>query len=305
MHYKNFVCFLFSMLLAAVATLARAESVEGQKVVIQHGTVKVTQDEVKQYIKLNVPPEKQDVFVSDRKRVEDTVFGMFVTRELANAAIGRGLSEEERLELNEVTARTLSKLQLNHIYEHAIKPDFTKLAKESYLGRIDKFTVPDTIHVKHILISMDGRSDTAAFERANEVLTKLKSNDKPFSDLAIEYSDDPSVKDNKGDLGNFTHGRMVKPFEDAAFALVNIGDIAGPVKTKFGYHIIQLVAKEKSHTRPFEDIKQRLIEEQKSAYRKQLVNAEVERFKNLKDVKLDDKVLSELVVNPLAQLRKD
>lgn len=302
--YKRVVTALMTVLVSAATTQVYAAS-EADKVVIRHGEVSVTQNEVKQYVKMNIQPDKQDVFVSDRKRIEDTVFGMFVTRELANAARNRGLSVAEQQELNEVTARTLSKMQLDYMYEQSKKPDFARLAKETYLGKIDQFATPDSIHAEHILISTKTHSDADALALANEVLNKLKSSTKSFSDLALEYSEDPSAKNNKGDLGSFSHGKMVKPFEDAAFSLVDVGDIAGPVKTEFGYHIIKLVAKNKGRVRPFDEVSSKLIAEEKSSFRKQLVDDEVNRLKKLDGVKLDQDALSELVVNPLAHLKKD
>lgn len=65
-----------------------------------------------------------------------------------------------------------------------------------------------------------------------------------FSKLAADSSTDPSAATNYGDLGWFTTGQMVAPFEEAAFALENIGDVSEVVQTDFGYHIIQLLGRE-------------------------------------------------------------
>lgn len=60
-----------------------------------------------------------------------------------------------------------------------------------------------------------------------------------FNILALEFSEDPTVNANKGDLGYFDRQTMVKPFTDAAFA-ANIGDLIGPIETQFGYHLIKV-----------------------------------------------------------------
>ena len=59
-----------------------------------------------------------------------------------------------------------------------------------------------------------------------------------FEDVAMAYSDDPSAKNNKGNLGWFSAFRMVYPFEDAAYK-TPVGQISMPVKTRYGYHIIR------------------------------------------------------------------
>lgn len=72
---------------------------------------------------------------------------------------------------------------------------------------------------------------------AEEILKKLQAGGN-FSALAEQYSIDGSRR-RGGDLGEFGRGMMVKPFEEAAFALEKKGDISGIVKTQFGYHIIK------------------------------------------------------------------
>lgn len=86
------------------------------------------------------------------------------------------------------------------------------------------------IRASHILV------DTK--EQAENLLMDI-NNGIAFEDLAKEYSKCPSKRDG-GDLRWFGKGMMVKPFEDAAFALKNIGDISEPVETQFGWHLIKL-----------------------------------------------------------------
>jgi parvulin-like peptidyl-prolyl isomerase len=104
---------------------------------------------------------------------------------------------------------------------------------------------PGHIRASHILISYAGvprtqaaRTQGDALELVEEIHTRLKQGE-DFEGLARRYSDCPSAQSEKpGDLGFFDKGKMVKPFEDAAFAL-EVGEISGIVETKFGYHIIK------------------------------------------------------------------
>jgi len=81
------------------------------------------------------------------------------------------------------------------------------------------------------------KQDTASVVREFEKIRERLSGGESFTALAMEYSADPSVRTNKGDLGYFKHSDMVTPFADAAFA-ANAGSIVGPVLTNYGYHLI-------------------------------------------------------------------
>jgi peptidyl-prolyl cis-trans isomerase SurA len=102
------------------------------------------------------------------------------------------------------------------------------------------------LRASHILISCApdaAPKDTlAAYNKAMEVYNKLiKGGD--FQKLAREYSNDPSVANNGGDLGYFSAFQMIYPFENAAYKLGDTGKISTPVRTQFGYHIIKITDK--------------------------------------------------------------
>jgi peptidyl-prolyl cis-trans isomerase C len=88
--------------------------------------------------------------------------------------------------------------------------------------------MPNKVHCAHILVKTE--------KEANEVLERLKKGEK-FASIAKEVSLCPSGK-RGGDLGTFSRGKMVKEFENAAFALQK-GQISPIAKTKFGYHVIK------------------------------------------------------------------
>jgi peptidyl-prolyl cis-trans isomerase C len=88
--------------------------------------------------------------------------------------------------------------------------------------------MPNKVHCTHILVKTE--------KEANTVLERLKKGEK-FANIAKEVSLCPSGK-RGGDLGTFGRGKMVKEFEEAAFALQK-GQISPIVRTKFGYHIIK------------------------------------------------------------------
>lgn len=98
------------------------------------------------------------------------------------------------------------------------------------------------IQARHILIRTEGPDTTMAYAKMDSVRQAILAG-ADFGDAARAISDDPGSGANGGDLGSFGVGRMVPPFEKAAFGLENIGDISEIVRTRFGYHIIQLTGR--------------------------------------------------------------
>ena len=99
------------------------------------------------------------------------------------------------------------------------------------------------IRASHILFSLDENAVPAdtlkVYNQALEVRKKALAGES-FESLAEKFSQDPSAKDNKGDLGYFTAFRMVYAFESAAFK-TKVGEISMPTRTRFGYHLIKVI----------------------------------------------------------------
>lgn len=118
-----------------------------------------------------------------------------------------------------------------------------KEVSDYYQVNKEKFKMPETVHARHILLSINaGDDDKKKGEKKAkaEMLRKKLLSGADFAGLAAKNSDCPSKK-NGGDLGTFPRGQMVKPFDEAAFSQkVNV--IGPVVATDFGYHIIQVLA---------------------------------------------------------------
>jgi peptidyl-prolyl cis-trans isomerase D len=118
-----------------------------------------------------------------------------------------------------------------------------------HLIKVYEFTKgkEDFIHAQHVLLRINAGDTVAARDKAREVLAKARSGE-DFGDLAAKYSTEPGASAGRGDLGWFGKGRMVKAFEDAAFG-AKPGQIVGPVKSEFGYHVIKVLARDNKQAR--------------------------------------------------------
>ncbi len=126
-----------------------------------------------------------------------------------------------------------------------------------------RFTEEKQVQARHILFSI---ADSASDERkadtrstAQRILERARGGE-DFAALAEEYSQDTGTASNGGDLGFFGRGRMVKPFEEAAFGM-DVGQVSDLVETTFGFHIIKVEAIQPERIKPLEEVADTVTEE--------------------------------------------
>ena len=212
-------------------------------------------------------------------------------KEFSNEAEFEGVLA--KMNISEVDLR--SKLKKNMAIQQFIDRQFAQKVtisgeetKSYYDSHLDSFKQPEEVKASHILIKIDSQAKesqkTEARKKLEEVQKKLNKGD-DFAALAKEFSQGPSSAKG-GDLGYFRRGQMVKPFEEAAFAL-RPGEVSDIVETRFGYHLIKIFDKRPETTMAFKDIKEKLqhylkqgkVREQVSAYVEELKGkAKVERL---------------------------
>jgi peptidyl-prolyl cis-trans isomerase C len=150
----------------------------------------------------------------------------------------------------------------------------------------EKFKTPELVHARHILITLDQNADKKQKKEARALLKKLKkevADGADFAELAKKHSRGPSAP-NGGDLGFFDRGKMVKPFEDAAFKL-KPGEVSDIVETQFGYHLIKMEEKQPSRVVPKEEIAGRIEGYLLQVKYEESLNKEIERLKQ--DAKIE------------------
>ena len=111
-----------------------------------------------------------------------------------------------------------------------------------------QFVVPDSVDARHVLV------DTKAKAEKVQQLLAADNSDANWNKVAKQYSTDPGSKDKGGSLGNFPKGRMVPEFDKVAFS-IKPGTISVPVKTQFGWHVIEVTKKTPGSSKTFEEAK--------------------------------------------------
>ncbi len=163
--------------------------------------------------------------------------------------------------------RTPERIKLDYILlsANALASDGSsvdeKQLQELYESRLDQYRTPEQRRVRHILITLPMGADENAGLEARARIDKLHGSLKlgaDFAELAKESSQDPGSAGQGGDLGMFEKGLMDQAFDEAAFAL-ELGAISEPVRSSFGYHLIQVTEIQAEQVVPFEEVREELV----------------------------------------------
>ena len=177
-------------------------------------------------------------------------FDKLLDEQAKNPQVQKDVAIGEFFEKNVMKTVNVTDEEVRKYYEDNKATQFTEPADQ-----------PDTVRASHILImAEEGKAKPeemkAALEKATKIMADLKKDPKKFEETARAESQCPSSRQG-GSLGAFGKGQMVPEFEKAAFDL-KVGELAGPVKTKFGYHIIRRDPAKGPTVTPFETVKPQL-----------------------------------------------
>jgi peptidyl-prolyl cis-trans isomerase D len=155
--------------------------------------------------------------------------------------------------------------------------------RKYYEDHQNDFGTPEERRAEHILISVNATAPQAEQDaskaKAEQLLQQARQNPAKFAELASKNSQDPGSAAKGGDLGFFGRGMMVKPFDDAVFAL-KVGEISGLVKSVFGYHIIRLVAIKPSRILPLDEAREGILNKLRQQKAADMFAELAEKFSN-------------------------
>lgn len=167
------------------------------------------------------------------------------------------ISEEEMIN-NIVTEKLKEKIIIK---EKSIKDPTEDEIATFYRENPAMFGRPETVRAKHVLLKLSAKDPAEKQKEVQEKAQKIYAEAKggrPFEQLVSSYSESPS-KERGGDLGYMTRGRMVKTFEEPIFN-AQPGDIVGPLRTEFGYHIVLVEEKTQAQLLSLADARPRVLD---------------------------------------------
>jgi peptidyl-prolyl cis-trans isomerase C len=157
---------------------------------------------------------------------------------------------------------------------------------EFYQANPENFRAPEQVRASHILLKTSAEASPEVKSQKRLELAGLRGkiqNGADFAKLAGEHSECPS-KQQGGDLGFMERGKMVKPFEEAAFNL-KTDELSDIVETQFGYHLIKVVDRKEARTVPLEEAKDKIAEYLKSTKEQQAFNTYMEKLRESASIK--------------------
>lgn len=135
--------------------------------------------------------------------------------------------------------------------------------RDAYEQRLEEFTTPQERAIRHILLTVPAGADDAEAQAVKARAAALKDEIQAgadFAAVAAEHSEDPGSADQGGDLGMVSRGIMDPAFEQAAFDL-EPGVVSEPVRSRFGYHLVEVTDIQGGEPKPFEEVRDELARE--------------------------------------------
>ncbi len=280
-------------LAAAIQPHLRAEELSPEAAVLTRDGVTLTLADVDAYV-AEAPPELRAGLLASGKRAEQILRQLLAVKNLAAEAEREGLLDDPivRYRENWLLERFRAQLRTEQL-EREASIDAKAMARERYLSDPKRFERAETVTVRHLLVDNKQRSDASARELAEQYAERIRQGDS-LAELAKQHSDDPGSRERGGELPPSQREQLDLAFAEAAFALTEPGQITGPVKSAFGYHLIELISKQPAGPLSFAEVEAQLIAQIEAEHRKRVVEQHVDAL-NGKPIAINEAVLSQLV----------
>ncbi len=206
---------------------------------------KVITDEDLSALVANLPQFQKDLAVKDSNTRKQLIHDL-VDQELM-VQDATALKLENTKEFQDTMAMLRRQALVNALVQKQLAPKVNNESVKDYYNKHKARYSTDEVHAQHILLGTE--------KEAEAVLAEVKRPGVDFQKVAEAKSKDPTAKNTRGDVGFFTHTSFDKAFTDAAFS-ASVGEIVGPVKTAFGFHVIKVVERKVGKISDFAEVEQ-------------------------------------------------
>lgn len=276
---RSYVPALVPLLLSA--TCAAQTGGAPSTVVVKQGDTVVTLADVDAFAQ-GMPPKDRRGFFDNPNRLESLLTNLLLQKQLAAEARAIGIDKDASIkpQLDLAVETELAKIRMQKFRADLKIPDLDELAKEDFIAHKEKYQLPASVTVKHVLISTKDRSEDDARALAEKVAGEAKANPAGFDALVDKYSDDPGKAGNHGVIADAASGKYAPEFAQAAGALKKPGEISPVVKTSFGFHVIDLISREAARVRSFDDVKPEIVARLRGEYAEKQVKDHTDKLRN-------------------------
>lgn len=246
---------------------------------------------------LRIPEGRRTEVRLSYDRVATIVDNMFVARSLAARARELGLDKDPAVQkrLQQVQDGVLADLYVQKLEKDVDSGNLEPRARELYKADQAKFVTGEEVYIQQILVNLNGRTRDMAMQRARKALEEAKAGE-DFLSLAARYSDDSNQKRHGGDLGYSAPGSFVEPVSKAIAAMRAKGEIAGPVESEYGFHILKFIDRKLPAPIKYEAVAERIMQAERQRVKKQRVEALITQVRSSPSVIVHRENVEKLVV---------
>jgi parvulin-like peptidyl-prolyl isomerase len=264
-----------SKILAAALLVALATPIAAQHAnapLVQDGNITVDTLDFHANL-LRVPEERRGDVRTSYDRVASLVDNIFITRSLAERAREQGLDKDPVVQrrIQQAADAVLADQYVSRLDREIAAVDFEQRARELYRADPKRFVTDEHVNIQQILVNLHGRTRAQALERARMIAQKARAGEDGFLTLAMQYSDDPEKRGNRGDLGFNSPKSLVEPIRKALDGM-KPGQVSEPIESEHGFHIIKFIERRKGEQLSFEAVREQIINAERARLQKQRID---------------------------------
>lgn len=252
----------------------------GSEVLAEWNNGRLTREDMEIYLS-GLSLNDKASFLLNRQRASEALQDQLLRSAImADADLELILADDTvQMQLEKASRRILFEAYRDHFVEQRLLDDYEPLAKERYLLNEKAYVEPETRTVTHVLINTADRSDTEARQLADQLYQQIQSGEMTLEAAVEQYSDDPSAPSNQGQLP-VAPGKTVPPFEQAVYALKEVGELSAPVQTGYGYHLIRLDSIAAVRQLTFAELREQLMYQAKVEHKETIWSQHLSRIQS-------------------------